>query len=106
MRFVPLKRMVVASIFSVAACAVGSGAASADWLSGPFPRVCALQEIKVITLIEEHGEAADVPSDRLAEAGLAMLRARAACYEGRVAEAIALYDEILRIVPTTSAQRH
>jgi hypothetical protein len=85
--------------------AVGSGAVSADSLSGPFPKVCALAEIKVITLIEEHGEAADLPSGRLGEAGLAMLRARSACYEGRVAEAIALCDEILTLGPVASARR-
>jgi hypothetical protein len=105
MRFVPLKRIVVAGILAVAACAVGPGAASADWQSGPFARVCALKEIKVITLIDDHGEAADLPSERLADAALALLRARLACYEGRVAEAVALYDEILNLGPVASAQR-
>ena len=103
MRFVPLKSVVLAGI--VAACAVGSGVASADWRSGPLARVCALKETKVITLIDDHGEAADLPSDILAEAGLALLRARSACYEGRVAEAVALYDEILSLGPVASAPR-
>jgi hypothetical protein len=72
--------------------AEGPGAARADAQSGSFASICALKEIKVITLIEEHGAAADLASDRLGDAGLAMLRARMACYEGRVAEAVALYD--------------
>jgi len=46
--------------------------------------------------------ARDVPADRLADAGMAMLRARATCYEGRVTEALALYDGILTLGPVVS----
>jgi hypothetical protein len=83
--------------------AVASDAARADWQSGTFAAVCAAKEIKVITLIEDHGAAADVAPERLGDAGLAMLRARLACYEGRVAEAVALYDEILSLGPVVAA---
>jgi hypothetical protein len=58
-----------------------------------------LKETKVITLIEDHGDAEDLPADRLGDAGLAMLRARSACYEGRVDEALALYDTVLKLGP-------
>jgi hypothetical protein len=89
---------------AVVACAVASGAA-ADEKSGSFATVCALKEVKVITLIEDHGEAQDLPSDSLGDAGLAMLRARSACYEGRVGEALALYDGILRLGPVVSLRK-
>jgi hypothetical protein len=89
---------------AVVACAVGSGAA-ADEKSGPFATVCALKEVKVITLIEDHGEAQDLPSDSLGDAGLAMLRARSACYEGRVGDALALYDGILSLGPVVSLRK-
>ena len=46
--------------------------------------------------------ARDVPADRLADTGMAMLRARATCYEGRVTEALALYDGILTLGPVVS----
>jgi hypothetical protein len=72
---------------------------------GSFATVCALKETKVITLIEDHGEAGDLPADRLGDAGLAMLRARLACYEGRVAEALALYDGILSLGPVVSLRK-
>lgn len=69
---------------------------------GPFAEACALKEVTVITLIEDHGAAQDVPADRLGEAGITMLNARGACYEGRVSEAIALYESILALGPVAS----
>src|SRR3981189_3500672 len=47
-----LRPLVGAAIMS----AVATGA-SAEWQSGPFAMACALKETKVITLIEDHGEA-------------------------------------------------
>jgi hypothetical protein len=73
--------------------------------AGPFARECALKEVAVITLIEDHGAAEDVPADRLGNAGLTMLRARSACYEGRVGEALALYDSILDLGPVAALRR-
>ena len=67
-----------------------------------FARECALKETTVITLIEDHGAAEDVPAERLGAAGLTMLRARLTCYEGRVVEALALYDSILDLGPVAS----
>ena len=95
-----LRPLVGAAIMS----AVATGA-SAEWQSGPFAMVCALKETKVITLIEDHGEPGDLPSDSLGDAGLAMLRARLACYEGRVSEALALYDNILNLGPVVSFRK-
>ncbi|TCU14863.1 hypothetical protein [Rhizobium sullae] len=70
-----------------------------------FPRECALKEITVITLIEDHGAAEDLPADRLHNAALMQLRARSACSEGRIHEAHALYDRILDLGPIASAKR-
>ncbi|NVO17271.1 MAG: hypothetical protein HXX10_24865 [Rhodoplanes sp.] len=75
---------------------------SADGVAGPAEGAvtiapeCAAKELRVITWIEQHGEAGDVPSGRLAEAAFAMFEARAACRAGRVAEGLAGYDRILR----------
>lgn len=99
----PSFRDVVAS--AAIACVLGSGAASADASSKSFATACALKETTVITLIEDHAEAKDVPSDKLGEAGLAMLRARLTCYEGRVDEALALYDGILKLGPVVSLSK-
>ena len=60
-----------------------------------FALDCSKKEIAVITAIEDHGAADDVLSIRLSKAGHTMFNARMVCYEGRVGEAIALYDGIL-----------
>jgi hypothetical protein len=67
-----------------------------------FARECAVKEIAAITAIEDHGAAEDLPADRLGEAGLTMLRARSTCYEGRVREALALYESVLELGPVAS----
>jgi hypothetical protein len=67
----------------------------------------ALKETAVITAIEDHGAAGDLSADRLGEAGLTMLRARSACYQGRESEALALYEGILDLGPVASLRtRH
>jgi hypothetical protein len=65
----------------------------------------ALKEVTVITLIEDHLWAEDLPADRLRNAGLTMLRARSACYEGRVGEALALYESVLDLGPVASLRQ-
>ena len=60
-----------------------------------FARDCALKETEIITFLEDHGEADDVPHDKLARAGLALMEAQMTCYEGRVSEALELYNRIL-----------
>jgi len=63
---------------------------------------CALREIKAITLIEDHGAAGDIPSDKLAAAGVTMFEARSICYGGRVDAALALYESILNLGPVVA----
>jgi hypothetical protein len=71
------------AFYLIAAVAMTIGA-TAQAQAGQFARECALKETMVITLIEDHAAAEDLPADRLGDAGLTMLRARLACYEGRV----------------------
>lgn len=79
--------------------------AAAQEQSGQFAEACARKEITALTLIEEHGAADDLPADRLGNAGLALLNARSACYQGRVGEALALYESILDLGPVASLHR-
>ena len=87
---------------SLAVSLAMTSSAMAQTQAGEFARECALKETTVITLIEDHGTAEDLPADRLGAAGLTMLRARLTCYEGRVGEALALYDSILALGPVAS----
>lgn len=63
---------------------------------------CATKDVAVVTLIEDHGAAGDVSADRLGKAALTMLDARMVCREGRVGEALALYESILDLKPAAS----
>jgi hypothetical protein len=97
-------RRVLPALALVASLGMTIGA-TAQAPTGPFARECALKETAVITLIEDHGAAEDLPADRLGAAALTMLRARSACYEGRVGEALALYESIFDLGPVASLPR-
>jgi len=90
--------LVLVASFAMTISAMAQGQA------GQFARDCALKETTVITLIEDHGAAEDVPADRLGNAALMMLHARSVCYEGRVAEALALYQSIFDLGPVASVR--
>jgi hypothetical protein len=70
-----------------------AGPAAAD---PSFPLECAVRDVQLVTQIEEHGEAQDVPGEILYEAFLTMKRAREACTEGRAHAGLALYDSIFK----------
>jgi hypothetical protein len=99
--------------------------ATAGWLGvtlngaagdGKFTSVCAERDVKVVTLIEDHGRLTEkhgtaapiepfVGNETLGMAGLMLLDARAACYRGQEAEAVAIYDRIAAMLgPVTAGQ--
>jgi hypothetical protein len=98
------ERRLLTAVVLGASLAVSLGGSAQGQVS-TFTRECAQKEIAALTMIEDHGAAADLASDRLGEAGLTMLRARAACYEGRVGEALTLYESILVLGPIASLNR-
>jgi len=69
-----------------------------------FARECSAEDLTVITLIDEHGEAGAVAADRLYAARLTVLDARTACSEGRVGEALALYKSVFELGPVAKAE--
>ena len=98
------KRRLVPALAFAASLAMTISATAQEQ---PLAQECALKEVTAITLIEDHGAADDLSPDRLGNAGLTLLRARSACYEGRVGEALALYESILDLgtVASLRAQR-
>jgi hypothetical protein len=65
---------------------------------------CAARDLKLLTSLNEHGEAQDVPADDLRAAFFALVKARGVCATGRVDEALALYDSVV-IGSRTAAQK-
>jgi len=82
-------------IITLACLCAGAGIAkTADRLHTTAAE-CAARDVKLITLIEDRGEAQDIASDQLAEMAFTMLRARQTCHDGRIADALAIYDSVL-----------
>ena len=87
-----MNRITRALLIGGAALLVGISAAAAE----TFPIECAQRDVQLVTQMEQHGEAQDVPGDILYEAYWTMKRAREACYQGRITVGLALYDSIFR----------
>jgi hypothetical protein len=91
----------------------GTDALAFDRTGGMFSAVaaempdrapCAARDLKLLTSLNEHGEAQDVPADDLRAAFFALVKARGVCATGRVDEALALYDSVV-IGPGKTAQK-
>ncbi len=70
-----------------------------------FAPVCAARDLEVVNLIEQHGQAQDMASERVANATMTMMQAREACAAGRTDEALAVYDGIIGSLGPMLSQR-
>jgi len=66
--------------------------------AGSFTRGCAARDLQILMVIEERENTNAVSADKLSDAMLAMLEARLVYYEGRVMDAMAIYDGIVQSV--------
>jgi len=76
--------------------------------AGSFTRGCAARDLQILMLIEERENTNTVSAEELSDAMLSMLEARIVCYEGRVLDAMALYDGITQSItpdPALSLRR-
>ena len=62
--------------------------------AGSFTRGCAARDLQILMLIEDRESTNAVSAEKLGDAMLVMMEARIVCYEGRVVDALALYDSI------------
>ena len=75
---------------------------SSPMTAGSFTRGCAARDLQILMLIEDRESSSLVSTETLGDALLAMLEARIVCYEGRVVDAMELYDGIAKsIAPDT-----
>jgi hypothetical protein len=74
-------------------CLATDGATAAENAT-VLPPICAVADLRLITLIEAHGEAEDVAAEILAQAFFTVMEARKACNQGQVEAAIQLYESI------------
>jgi uncharacterized protein YjiS (DUF1127 family) len=94
-----LSRANLLSIVAFRLCAAASiclatgGALVAGSMTVVSP-ICAGADLRLITLIEEHGEAQDIDAEVLAQAFFTVIEARKACNQGHVEAAIKLYESV------------
>jgi len=74
---------------SVCLCAMIDSATA-----GSFTRGCAARDLQILMLIEDRESSNTVSAEKLSDAMLEMMNARMVCYEGRVVDALAIYDRI------------
>jgi hypothetical protein len=63
-------------------------------IAGSFTRGCAARDLQILMLIEERESAKTFPPEKLSDAMFTMLHARMVCHEGRVVDALAIYDNV------------
>jgi hypothetical protein len=85
---------ITRAIFACGTAVLAAGFVGAS--AETFPLECAQRDVQLVTQMEQHGEAQDVPGEILYEAYWTMKRAREACYQGRITVGLALYDSIFR----------
>jgi hypothetical protein len=77
-----------------ALAAVYLGTLTTTATAGSFTRGCAARDIQVLMSIEERERADAISAKKSDDAILTMLHARMLCHQGRVLDALALYDDI------------
>jgi hypothetical protein len=86
--------------FALAAACLG--AAIGDGAAGSFTRACATRDMQILMLIETREVAESVSLQKLSDAMFAMTHARMVCQEGRVADALAIYETIAQTLISDS----
>jgi len=62
--------------------------------AGSFTRGCAARDLQLLTVIEEQELTGSIPAEKISEALVEMMHARIVCYQGRVLDALAIYDAV------------
>jgi hypothetical protein len=66
-----------------------------------FTRGCAARDMQILMLIEDRESKSTVSAERLRDAIVTMMHARIVCHEGRVVDALAIYDSIAQSITPT-----
>ena len=74
------------------------GAMTHDAAAGSFTRGCAARDFQLLSIIEEQESAGTIAVDKISDALLEMMHARIVCHQGRVLDALAIYDAVAESV--------
>jgi hypothetical protein len=81
-------------LWAAASICFATGGATAAENATVLPPICAAADVRIVMLIEAHGEAQDVAPEILAQAFFTVIEARKACNQGQIEAAIKLYESI------------
>jgi hypothetical protein len=81
------------AVYSVLATVFSLGAQTAAQ-AGSFTRGCAARDIQILRMIDESDAAETISATTLNETLITVMQARMVCHEGRVLEALALYESV------------
>ena len=81
-----------AALAALAAVCLGATITTAT--AGSFTRGCAARDLQVLMLIEDRESANSISQQQVIGAIETMLHARIVCHEGRVVDALKIYDTI------------
>jgi hypothetical protein len=89
-----MKRILQKCLNPWVIAAIGVGLMTDGAMAGSFTRGCAARDLQILFLIEEQEANGSVPAERLSDALIEMMHARIVCHEGRVLDALAIYDAV------------
>src|SRR5882672_10962545 len=73
--------------------------------AGSFTRGCAARDLQLLTVIEEQELTGSILAEKISEALLEMMHARIVCHQGRVLDALAIYDAVTESVRPVWSRR-
>jgi hypothetical protein len=86
-----------------ALAAVCLGVMISSATASSFARGCAARDMQILMLIEERESANTISAQKRTDAMHTMMHARTVCHEGRLADALALYDTVAQSLAVDSA---
>ena len=89
-----MKTIFLGRLRTLILAAIGVGLMIDGAMAGSFTRGCAARDLQILFAIEEQEAAGSVPAERLSDALIEMMHARIVCHEGRVLDALAIYDAV------------
>jgi len=73
--------------------------------AGSFTRGCAARDLQLLTAIEEQELSGSLSAEKISEMLLEMMNARIVCHQGRVLDALAIYDAVKESIRPIRAGR-
>ena len=86
--------------FALAAICLSAGIS--DSSAGSFTRGCAARDMQILMLIEQRETAEAFPTQKSRDAMFTVMHARMVCHQGRVMDALAIYDTIAQTLASES----